>query len=574
MPPLARLRVSALDDLARQLRYASADALARDIDNAEALAAEIDPDALYDEAWIVQRITGHAVHLEEPSSVVGAALLSDLSALVERLSSTARRPLADLGEGALRAGELQDRWSVSRRTLDRYRRQGLIAQRVLDARGRSTLAFTARSIERFERSNADLLERAASFSRIDPDLEERLIERARRYRARLNWSSSRIAARLGERYQRSPEAIRQLLQRHDQRPGEAPIFDGAGEIGPRERRLAHRAVQVRGLEPQAVARRLHATTPATRRAVAHHRLALLKQLDLSGPMAAWFGDLAMERKALEPAPVREGLGRPLPTGLVDLVAQMRACPPPIGAVERTRLAALHVLRSRASAVAESIRAPVPPVALLDRAEADLLWASRLKGELIRDHLGTILRAIEQRAERPIDELGGSGAARAIGLALRAASRAIDRFNPFAGERRLAAPLLLAIDAALASERLAAPSATGKAAAALPRGARLDDPLRSLDPWQRWLEPLAVVADAARAGDDEQAALLCARFGIWPDETPDEAAQRPMSVEELAAARSVTRIVLGRSVRKAIRDARSRGQAQPAGTDDGTDDAIE
>ena len=556
MPPLARLRVSALDDLARQLRYASAEALLRDIDNAEALAGEIDPDALYDEAWIVQRITGHAVALEEPSSIVGAALLSDLSALVERLSSAAKRSVADLGDGALQADELQQRWGVSRKSLDRYRRQGLIAQRVLDGKGRSTLAFTARSIERFERSHGQVLERAASFSRIDPDLEERLIERARRYRGRLNWSPSRIADRLAKRYGRSPEAVRQLLQRHDDRPGEARIFDPSGEMGPRERRLAHRAVQIRALEPQAVARRLHTTTPAARRAIAHHRLALLRQLDLAGPLASWFGDMQMERKALEPAPVREGLGRPVPGSLVELVAMMRAAPPPIGAVERARLSAMHVLRSRASAVADSIRAPVPPVTLLDRAEADLLWASRLKGELLRDQLGTILRAIEQRAGRPIDELGGAGATRAIHRAIDAASRAIDRFNPFAGERRLAAPLLLAIDAALASDRLAPQAISGKAAAALPTGATLPDPLRTLDPWQRWLEPLAVVADAARSGADESSALLRARFGVWPADAPDEQAFRPLSIDELAAERSVTRIAIGRSIRRAIREARA------------------
>ena len=558
MPPLARLRVSALDDLARQLRYASPDALARDIAGAERLAGELEPDQLYNEAWIIERITGHAVDLDEPSTVVGHALRSDLSAFVERLSAIAKQTLDDLGPGALHASELAERWSVSRKTIDRYRRQGLIAHRVLDERGRSTLAFTIASVERFEREREAELAKAGEFTRIDPDLEERLLERARRYRLRLGWSPSKIASRLGNRFDRSAEAVRQLLQRHDDRagPSEPRIFERSGEIGPRERRLAHRAVEIRGLEPQIVARRLGSTTAAARRAVAHRRLALLRQLDLTGPIAPWSGDLTAERKALSLTPARTGLGRPLPTNLIELVELMRAAPPPIGAVELARLPAIHVLRSRAAAVASSIRAPVPPVALLDRAEADLLWASRLKAELVRDQLGTIRRAIEQRAGRPIDSLGASDATRAIRIAIAACSTTIDRFNPFSGERRLAAPVLLSIDAALASSTLARTAEAGKATPALPSSATIADPFRSLDHWQRWLEPMAAVSDYARTHDSDPALLLRAHFGLCPCDTDDAIATPPMSIEQIAAGREASRIAVGRSIRKAIRVARA------------------
>ncbi len=89
MPPLPRLRVSALGELAKQLRFAPREALLRDIERAEALAGEIDPERTYPEDWIVFRITGYRARIDEPAQVVGAALLGDLSALLRRFAGAA-----------------------------------------------------------------------------------------------------------------------------------------------------------------------------------------------------------------------------------------------------------------------------------------------------------------------------------------------------------------------------------------------------------------------------------------------------------------------------------------------------
>ncbi|MCW5765942.1 MAG: hypothetical protein KIT68_08190, partial [Phycisphaeraceae bacterium] len=132
MPPSSRLRVSALAELARQLRFIPAEAARRHLARVEALAGRVDPAGTYPEDWVVLQVTGFRPDLAEPALIVGAALIADLPALAERLSITARQRADDLAPGQwLTAGELTARWHVTPRTLARLRRRGLLCRRAL-----------------------------------------------------------------------------------------------------------------------------------------------------------------------------------------------------------------------------------------------------------------------------------------------------------------------------------------------------------------------------------------------------------------------------------------------------------
>src|SRR5690606_32587813 len=93
MPPLPRLRLEALAELDRQLRYQPAEAARRQLLAAEALVRELTADDVDDrvfpEDWVIARITGYRPELDTPALIVGRALVADLVALVERLSVAA-----------------------------------------------------------------------------------------------------------------------------------------------------------------------------------------------------------------------------------------------------------------------------------------------------------------------------------------------------------------------------------------------------------------------------------------------------------------------------------------------------
>ena len=101
-------------------------------------AAEKDAAPAFPEEWVVFRITGlrteSALAGGEAVMLVREAVIADLGPLVERLSSAAgieeKDLLAKAGKGGALGGPWSDvpavceRWKVSRKTLERYRRMG------------------------------------------------------------------------------------------------------------------------------------------------------------------------------------------------------------------------------------------------------------------------------------------------------------------------------------------------------------------------------------------------------------------------------------------------------------------
>lgn len=549
MPPLARLRVTALADLADQLRHASRAALVLNIERAEALVGEIKPEGAYEEDWIIERVTAMRPDLDHPATLVGQAVLADLSAFVERLSAQAALTIDEVGDGAVGSDELAARWGVSRKTVDRYRRLGLIARRVLVGPGRSVLVFGSGAVDAFERAHAERLARAARFSRIEPATAAKIIAASRPLRdagATMNQAARELAKRFG----RSHEAVRQLLTRHDANADE-PIFSGRGPLTEHQRALAWRAVR-RGIEPAELARRWQRSPASVRRGINIERARRLGGLDLTGPAGAWFAQPDARAKALDPEPVQEGLGEPGATDLVELIARARAARAPIGAVVRSRAIAACYLRWRACQQIGELSRASPEAGLLDRIETDLRWAARLIAELVRAHLGSLTRTLEGRLDTPLDVMRSGSLRPLIEHSLKAMAAGVWAFDPF-GPGRLAARLVLEIDRA-AQRWLAdhpeqgASSRAGRASARLMAGVAIADWTRRVAPWQAWLEPDPRVRAVLDHLDPIDREVLVRRLGFGT---------KPWALDELAIELGVARIALPRIQRQAYRKALSR-----------------
>ncbi|XHC25579.1 hypothetical protein ABWH91_15355 [Phycisphaerales bacterium ac7] len=185
MPKLSSIRLDALSDLVAELRYTPRDALRRCVERTESLAMEIDPETTYPMEWVVFRVTGYRPKDAPEEMVVGEALIADLSSMLEHLSEIAEIGEADLVGETLSTEDLMERWGVSRRSIERYRRMGLVARRYQDASGVTRLAFSADVVEAFEDRRGDRLERARSFERVGEEERNWLYRRALRYRSRL-----------------------------------------------------------------------------------------------------------------------------------------------------------------------------------------------------------------------------------------------------------------------------------------------------------------------------------------------------------------------------------------------------
>lgn len=567
MPPLPRIRDAALADLAKQLRFVPRETLGKQLARVEELAGEVDPAGAYPQDWVVFRITGFRGASEQSGVLTGSALLADLSAFAERLTAASPRAWREIPAGSmLDAAALAARWRVSRKTIERCRREGLIAHRVLGENGRARLAFPVAGVERFESRHAERLAGAGAFTRIDPWVERRMIRRAAAYRRKLRYSLNRAAQRLAAKFGRSLEAVRQVLRRHEARAG-TPIFAEPGPPAARERRVILRAAR-RAIEPGEMAERFGRSTASIRRVITDERAAALRGLGLAGPE----GEPAPVRKGartpredpLEHEAARAGLGAPGATDLLAFIESARGQEAPEAPTERARAAAYHALVARAAANIAVQPEHGASAAGVDEAETRLRWAARLKAELVRSQLPLVVRTIESGLGRPPEQLRSPVLLGLVRASLAAVAEAVDQFKPGGpsegkvGGGRLAAPVGLAMTRVVArfAREHAAEFRTGAGARAAPRlgaGVHLPDWTRSVAPWQAFLEPDPRVR-AGLAGIDERARVfLTERFG-WGGP--------PKTLVELAGIFKTTVMKAAMFERKAIRAALGRGAGVP------------
>ncbi len=526
MPPLARMRTSALADLAAQLKFVPAATARRQIEQAEALVELIDTKQAYPEDWLVHHITGYRPEMDEPAMLVGDALLADLGGLVERLSVAAKFASSELA-GWLSVRDLCARWGVSRKTLERYRRLGLLSRRVRDeSRGKPAARFSPRTVAWFERVYGPRVVRAGKFSRIDGATSEKMMRRAAGYRRKLGWTRTAAAARLAQTSGRSKEAVRQKLVRLDGARGR-PVFRVPVRMKPVRAQEIERAWRESGARASEIARRFKVGPATVHRVVRGVRAARLVGLGLSDDVAAPAGR-ELEALLLHDD-VRLGLGAPAPASVAEVLADAAARGWPDAGTEKRRAAAHRGLVARAAREIGGLkRAGAPAQALaVDRVATDLLWAARLKAELVRAQSLLLVRTIEGRlaltgdaAWRGLADLPEDVAVALWAGAIGAASEAVERFDGARGGR-LAAPVGIAVNRMLAKwfgtggkHRLRRAEVGGT------------DWTRSVCSWQVFLEGPVGMHAALEGASDADRAIIMKRQGWMVCE--------PITIARLAA----------------------------------------
>ncbi|MFG0305076.1 MAG: hypothetical protein ACF8Q5_02540 [Phycisphaerales bacterium JB040] len=553
MPPLPTPKTGAMADLLERLLPLDRSHLLAALPRLERLARDLDAERLYPETEVLNKVLDTSHNLSDPRQLVGAAVLTDLSVLAERVSDAARLRADEMDPPPVTLDELQERWSVSKKTIDRYRRKGLIGRRAVGASGRTNLVFAREAVEAFERANPERLARAERFQRTDDGLEARLIARAERYHRRLRCSLNQAARRLAVRFGLSHEGVRQILLRA-RREGRVDLPTTPPPTT-RERLVAVRASR-RGHagSPEALAARWKRSKASARRALNEGRADLLRSL---APPALILDADEGETEALLAHPAaRLGLGEPGRERLGYLLEAARRRTPPVKAEETARSLALHALRERGARLTSALDPTTASGVSLDRIETDLRWASLLKSALLRPHLALVLQTLEARAGGPIETLGLATLSRWWARALAAASAAVDAYDPRT-TGRLAARVGLGVDRAAAELARSTPGAPGRARRAIPDSARLRDWTLSLDPWQRWLAIDPRVRSVLptldeHTGDPRLRRTLALRHGLaGGGEAPDSPAGPPRTLEEVAGELGTARVHVARFEREAL-----------------------
>ncbi|MDP7070548.1 MAG: hypothetical protein QF561_04275 [Phycisphaerales bacterium] len=370
------------------MEWASRESVLRLLEAAELLIREANLDRAYPVEYIVWKLTGWKQEAGDTvASVPGDALVADLVTMIQRLS---RRCAMDwpATQPPLLLDEVAKSLRVSKRSLARFRRHGLVMRYVKCADGHLRLACQQDTLAWFRRARASVCGKPRSES--IRETRDAIIEAARRidHGGGLVEMSTRLAAMFPGR---SVPAIRGTLRRAVER-GALPARPPR-RVSQRDGRLAIRAERM-GIRPSQLARRLGVGTPALHRLLQRARARQLAVVcAFLPPVPEATDDSAVLEEVL--------LGSQLPLWTAEAALNDSEAAVP-GDVDLD-LRGVSTLLQRIHAGVEAL-ASQPPARDVDRVHADVLWLTKLKWRLSLRYQPVVRHSIETWSGRPASAL--------------------------------------------------------------------------------------------------------------------------------------------------------------------------
>lgn len=275
MHMVARYRLDSIRELALQMGFAPVPTRLEQVAAAEELLHSIDPGKAYPLEFVVFRVTGYHPRTVSVDLLAGAALQHDLGALIEEVCDALDLRTRDFTEPVLSIDDVTERFSVTSKTIQRWRRRGLPARRFVFPDGKRRVGFLLGSVERFLATHRDAVERASNFTQVTAEERDEMLRRARRLATMCHCCVHEIARRIARRMRRSPLTILHTIRKHDEENPAAAIFVHAPQpMGEDERGRILRA-RKSGVPMRSLAKRLCRPRSAIYRVIVDDRLARL-----------------------------------------------------------------------------------------------------------------------------------------------------------------------------------------------------------------------------------------------------------------------------------------------------------
>ncbi len=222
-------RCTEIRQLAHELTMAPARQRARQIDGIMRAIDVVEASREYPYSLICYHITGYRSRRGDGSMLSGKDLQADLVELLDVL--TAKCPIdAESAEGRLHDSDaLAQRFSVSTKTISRWRVRGLAGAWYTNGDDKPRLCFTERSVELFVARNEDLVRRGAAFQVMTDAEKHDIIARARVLVAARKCSLHAATLEISNETGRAVETIRYTLRRFDRDNPADALFDRKDE---------------------------------------------------------------------------------------------------------------------------------------------------------------------------------------------------------------------------------------------------------------------------------------------------------------------------------------------------------
>ncbi|MEW4526820.1 MAG: sigma-70 family RNA polymerase sigma factor [Maioricimonas sp. JB045] len=383
----------------QQVRYTPIDVRIDQMDRAERLVSELDPQKTYRYTDLCERITTFRTELYPDLVVDGKDAIHDLRRFVEELSASANIPVEMAGEKVYTVNELSKKFNVSTKTVDRWRKRGLVSRRFRFG-NRTRVGFLDSSVERFVREHSDEISRGSRFSQLSEQEREEIIRKARRL-ARYGACPSEVSRRLSRMFDRAPETIRYTLKQYDEEHPENAVFPNAtAPLSDNKKQEIYQRYR-RGVSADRLARDFCRTRTSIYRIIGEVRADRLFEQPIDYMDSDDFRTPDAEEFILGPPPEVEKKGPRVkaPPGLPPYLASLYTIPLLTREEEVYYFRKMNYLKFRAAELRETIDRNRPKARDLDKLEELLQGAVEIKNFLIRSNLRLVV-SIAKRHMKP------------------------------------------------------------------------------------------------------------------------------------------------------------------------------
>jgi len=383
----------------QQKRYAPLDKRLEQMDRAEVLLNGLTPDSSYRYPELCEAITGFRPDKYPDLILSSSELQHDLPLFVEELSGSLDLPVEKAGEPVLTVDEVSEQFNVSTKTVDRWRKRGLVSRRFRFG-NRTRVGFLRSSIDRFVNEHGTEIERGTKFTQLSEAEKLEIVLKAQRL-ARHGACPAEVGKRLSRWFNRSPETIRYTLKQHDSEHPENAIFPTASTPLTTDRKQEIYQKFAGGMSVDALAQEYCRTRTSVYRIVSEVRAELLLDTPIDYMDSPEFHKSNLEQVILGPPPHLEKKGGAVkaPPGLPPYLASLYAVPLLTREEEGYYFRKMNFLKFKASQLQKRIVGRRPRTRELDEIEQLIEKAVEVKNFLIRSNLRLVV-SIAKRHMKP------------------------------------------------------------------------------------------------------------------------------------------------------------------------------
>src|SRR6516225_1572421 len=296
----------ALQELAdQQVRFAPPPKRLEQLQRAERLLGELDPEKEYPYQFICYRVTDYRPDAYPDLLLGGQVLVHDLGLLIAELAGSLPAVPADsLAEPVRTLEQMSKELNVTTKTINRWRKRGLIGIPVL-VNGRKHVGFLDSLVQPFLVANRDRVAKGGKFSQLTQEEKDEILRRAGRFSRLGVGSLMQVSRRIARRLGRSTETVRYTIKNYDRLHPEHALFpDVTGPFDAATRQVIFNSFR-RGIAVETLAKNYQRTRSSMYRVLNEIRAQRLidRPIELIGHES--FENPALADEILAPMPDHE-----------------------------------------------------------------------------------------------------------------------------------------------------------------------------------------------------------------------------------------------------------------------------